>query len=90
MLLAGITAAAAEFILQGPRAVNASWAAVFRLRDAGGTLASPFGQELAARMVVLLLIVPLLSGRWPVRASGRTGGPAGPQTSCAQPPGSRS
>ena len=65
VLLAGITAAAAEFILQGPRAVNASWASVFRLRDAGGTLASPFGQELAARMVVLLLIVPLLSGRWP-------------------------
>ena len=55
---------ATEFILQGPRAVNASWAAVFRLRDAGGTLASPFGQELAARMAVLLLIVPLLSGRW--------------------------
>jgi copper transport protein len=56
---------AAEFALQGPRAVNASWAAVFRLRDAGGTLASPFGQELAARMALLLLIVPLLSGRWP-------------------------
>ena len=55
---------AAEFVLQGPRAVNASWAAVFRLRDAGGTLASPFGQELAARMALLLLIVPLLSGRW--------------------------
>ena len=55
---------AAEFALQGPRAVNASWAAVFRLRDAGGTLASPFGQELAARMALLLLIVPLLSGRW--------------------------
>jgi copper transport protein len=32
---------AAEFALQGPRAVNASWAAVFRLRDAGGTLGSP-------------------------------------------------
>ncbi|MGH3177251.1 MAG: CopD family protein, partial [Streptosporangiaceae bacterium] len=56
---------AGEFALQGPRAVNASWAAVFRLRDAGGTLASPFGQELAARMALLLLIVPLLSGRWP-------------------------
>jgi copper transport protein len=55
---------AAEFVLQGPRAVNASWAAVFRLRDAGGTLASPFGQELAARMALLLVIVPLLSGRW--------------------------
>ena len=52
---------AAEFVLQGPRAVNASWAAVFRLRDAGGTLASPFGQELAARMALLLLIVPLLT-----------------------------
>jgi copper transport protein len=68
---------AAEFALQGPRAVNASWAAVFRLRDAGGTLASPFGQELAARMALLLLIVPLLSGRWlggqwPNGRAGRT------------------
>lgn len=52
---------AAEFVLQGPRAVNASWAAVFRLRDAGGTLGSPFGQELAARLALLLLIVPLLT-----------------------------
>jgi copper transport protein len=51
---------AAEFVLQGPRAVNASWAAVFRLQDAGGTLGSPFGQELAARLALLLLIVPLL------------------------------
>jgi copper transport protein len=56
---------AAEFVLQGPRAVNASWAAVFRLRDMGGTLAAPFGQELAARVALLLLIVPLLTGRWP-------------------------
>jgi copper transport protein len=68
---------AAEFVLQGPRAVNASWAAVFRLRDAGGTLASPFGQELAARMALLLLIVPVLSGRWlggqwPNGRAGRT------------------
>lgn len=54
---------AAEFVLQGPRAVNASWAAVFRLRDAGGTLASPLGQQLAARVALLLLIVPLLTRR---------------------------
>jgi copper transport protein len=52
---------AVEFVLQGPRAVNASWAAVFRLQDAGGTLGSPFGQELAARLALLLLIVPLLT-----------------------------
>jgi copper transport protein len=58
---------AAEFVLQGPRAVNASWAAVFRLRDVGGTLAAPFGQELAARVALLLLIVPLLTGRRPGR-----------------------
>ena len=32
-----------------------------RLPAAGGTLASPFGQELAARMALLLLIVPLLT-----------------------------
>jgi copper transport protein len=63
-------ATAAEFVLQGPRAVNASWAAVFRLRDAGGTLESPFGQELAARLVLLLLIAPLLFRRW---ATGRNG-----------------
>ena len=56
---------AAEFVLQGPRAVNASWAAVFRLRDAAGTLGSPFGQELAARLALLLLIAPLLFWRWP-------------------------
>jgi copper transport protein len=61
---------AAEFVLQGPRAVNASWAAVFRLRDAAGTLGSPFGQELAARLALLLLIAPLLSRRW---ATGRNG-----------------
>ena len=61
---------AAEFVLQGPRAVNASWAAVFRLRDAGGTLGSPFGQELAARLALLLVIAPLLSRRW---ATGRNG-----------------
>ncbi len=69
---------AAEFVLQGPRAVNASWAAVFRLRDAGGTLTSPFGQELAARLALLLLIVPLLTGRWTTEPGlngrgGRTG-----------------
>ncbi|MGH3123596.1 MAG: hypothetical protein ACRDND_21625 [Streptosporangiaceae bacterium] len=65
---------AAEFVLQGPRAVNASWAAVFRLRDAGGTLASPFGQELTARMaLLLLLIVPLLTGRWLAGPNGRAG-----------------
>jgi copper transport protein len=52
---------ATEFVLQGPRAINASWAAVFRLRDADGTLGSPFGQELAARLALLLLIVPLLT-----------------------------
>ena len=62
---------AAEFVLQGPRAVNASWAAVFRLRDAGGTLASPFGQELAARMALLLLIVPLLTPEWARRSACR-------------------
>jgi copper transport protein len=56
-----VAGTAAEFALQGPRAVNASWAAVFRLRDAGGTLESPFGQELAARLALLLLIVPLLT-----------------------------
>jgi copper transport protein len=43
---------------------------VFRLRDAGGTLGSPFGQELAARLALLLVIVPLLSRRW---AAGRNG-----------------
>ena len=67
---------ATELVLQGPRAVNASWAAVFRLRDAGGTLSSPFGQELAARLALLLLIVPWLTGPWPApqrpgRLSGR-------------------
>ena len=58
---------ATEFVLQGPRAVNASWAAVFRLRDAGGTLGSPFGQELAARLALLLLVLPLLARRGPGR-----------------------
>ena len=72
-LAAGTTA---EFVLQGPRAVNASWAAAFRLRDAGGTLNSPFGQELAARLGLLLLILPLLArprsaAQWSSWLSGR-------------------
>jgi copper transport protein len=66
---------AAEFVLQGPRAVNAGWAAVFRLRDASGTLGSPFGQELAARLALLLLVTPLLLRRGPARQwpNGRRG-----------------
>jgi copper transport protein len=49
------------FLLQGPRAEDGSWPAVLRFADAGGTLGSTFGQELIARLVLLVLVIPLLT-----------------------------
>ena len=49
------------FLLQGARAEDGSWAAVLRLAGAGETLGSAFGQELIARLALLLLVIPLLT-----------------------------
>jgi copper transport protein len=49
------------FLLQGARAEDGSWAAVLRPAGAGETLGSAFGQELIARLALLLLVIPLLT-----------------------------
>jgi copper transport protein len=49
------------FLLQGARAEDGSWAAVLRRAGAGETLGSAFGQELIARLALLLLVIPLLT-----------------------------
>ncbi|GAA1218116.1 copper resistance protein CopC [Pseudonocardia alaniniphila] len=49
------------FVLQGARAEDGSWPAVLRLAGAGETLGSAFGQELIARLALLLLVIPLLT-----------------------------
>jgi copper transport protein len=54
----------APFLLQGPRAENESWSAVFRFADAGQTLGSAFGRELLARLLLLVLVAPLLTTAW--------------------------
>lgn len=54
---------AADFLLQGPRAANGSWASVARLQDAGLTLDSVFGAELLARIALLIAVIPLLTRR---------------------------
>ncbi|GAA3083847.1 copper resistance protein CopC [Pseudonocardia yunnanensis] len=51
----------AAFLLQGARAQDGSWPAVLRLAGAGETLGSAFGQELIARLALLLLVIPLLT-----------------------------
>lgn len=49
------------FLLQGARAEDGSWPAVLRLAGADETLGSAFGQELIARLALLLLVIPLLT-----------------------------
>jgi copper transport protein len=66
---------AAEFLLQGPRADDAGWGAVVALRGAGLTASTLYGQELLARLGLLLLISPfVLRGTAGLPAPG----PAGP------------
>ncbi|WP_433294662.1 copper resistance protein CopC [Pseudonocardia sp. CA-142604] len=55
------------FLLQGARAEDGSWPAVLRLAGAGETLGSAFGQELIARLVLLVLVIPLLTSASLVR-----------------------
>jgi len=50
-----------SFLLQGARAEDGSWTAVLRLAGAGETLGSAFGQELIARLALLLLVIPLMT-----------------------------
>jgi copper transport protein len=52
------------FLLQGPRTEDSSWPAVFRFADVGRTLGSTFGHELIARLVLLVLVIPLLTSAW--------------------------
>ncbi len=68
---------AADFLLQGPRAANGSWAEVARLQDAGLTASSVYGAELIARTGLLLLLVPLLTRRGQRALAGRAGAFAG-------------
>jgi copper transport protein len=59
------------FLLQGPRAENESWSAVWRFADAGQTLDSAFGRELLARLLLLVLVAPLLTTAWAGRLQCR-------------------
>jgi copper transport protein len=59
LLLAGTVAA---FLLQGPRAADASWGGVVSFQDAGLTAGSSFGMQLLGR-IVLLCLVPLTFAR---------------------------
>ena len=51
----------AAFLLQGARAEDGSRPVMLRLAGAGETLGSVFGQELIARLALLLLVIPLLT-----------------------------
>lgn len=55
LLLAGTAAA---FVLEGPRAADASWGGVLSLQDAGLTAGSSFGLQLLGR-IILLCLAPL-------------------------------
>ncbi|WP_433279421.1 copper resistance protein CopC [Pseudonocardia xinjiangensis] len=59
------------FLLQGPRAENESWSAVWRFADAGQTLDSAFGRELLARLLLLVVVAPLLTTAWAGRLQRR-------------------
>lgn len=62
--LLGVLGTVMPLLLQGARAENDSWPAVFRFVDAGQTLGSAFGRELLARLLLLVLVVPLLTTAW--------------------------
>ena len=69
-LLAG---SAVTFLLQGPLAANGGWGTVARFQDASLTLDSVFGQELLARIALLLAVSPLLTSRGQRALTGRAG-----------------
>jgi len=71
LLLVGTAAA---FLLEGPRAADASWGGVVSFQDAGLTAGSSFGLQLLARVIVLLCLVPLtLTRRRPDAVASRSG-----------------
>lgn len=70
LLLAGTAAA---FLLQGPRAADASWGGVLSLQDAGLTAGSSFGMQLLGRIILLCLVPLAFTRRRAVVLAGRGG-----------------
>lgn len=70
LLLAGTAAA---FLLQGPRAADASWGGVLSLQDAGLTAGSSFGMQLLGRIILLCLVPLTFTRRGAAALTGRGG-----------------
>lgn len=61
--LLAVIATAGQLLLQGPRAANQGWGAVWRFVGLDQTFGEAYGWELAMRLALLLLVTPLLTRR---------------------------